>query len=104
MWIINAFLSAFFAGITAILSKMGLEDLSSHYVTALRTSVVLIFTWLMYFVTGSSMQGINTYNLTFILLSGVATGISWLCYYRALALADVSQVVPIGKLSTIFNQ
>ena len=103
MWIINAFLSAFFAGITAILSKMGLEDLSSHYVTALRTSVVLIFTWLMYFVTGSSMQGINTYNLTFILLSGVATGISWLCYYRALALADVSQVVPIDKLSTFLT-
>lgn len=103
MWIINAFLSAFFAGITAILSKMGLEDLSSHYVTALRTSVVLIFTWLMYFVTGSSMQGINTYNLTFILLSGLATGISWLCYYRALALADVSQVVPIDKLSTFLT-
>lgn len=103
MWIFNAFLSAFFAGVTSILSKIGLEDLSSHYVTALRTSVVLIFTWIMYFVTGSSMQGIHAYNMIFIVLSGLATGASWLCYFRALSLADVSQVVPIDKLSTFLT-
>lgn len=103
MWIINAFLSAIFAGMTSILSKMGLEDISSHYVTALRTSVVLVFTWVMYYVTGSSMQGINSYNFMFIVLSGFATGASWLCYYRALSLADVSQVVPIDKLSTFLT-
>ena len=79
MWLMNAFLSALFAGLTSILSKIGLEDLSSHYVTALRTSVVLIFTWIMYFLTGSSMEGLNAYNLTFIVLSGFATGASWLC-------------------------
>ena len=103
MWIINAFLSAFFAGMTAILSKIGLENISSHYVTALRTSLVLVFTWMMYYVTGSSMQGMNSYNFMFIVLSGFATGASWLCYYRALSLADVSQVVPIDKLSTFLT-
>ena len=103
MWIINAFLSAFFAGLTSILSKIGLEDLSSHYVTALRTTVVLLFTWLMYFITGSSLAGLTPYHLFFIILSGIATGMSWLCYYRALSLADVSQVVPIDKLSTFLT-
>ena len=103
MWLMNAFLSALFAGLTSILSKIGLEDLSSHHVTALRTSVVLIFTWIMYFLTGSSMEGLNAYNLTFIVLSGFATGASWLCYFRALSLADVSQVVPIDKLSTFMT-
>lgn len=103
LWILNAFLSAFFAGLTSILSKIGLEDISSHYVTALRTSVVLVFTWLMYFVTGSDFSGINETNLIYIILSGLATGASWLCYYRALALGDVSQVVPIDKLSTFLT-
>ena len=103
MWIINAFLSAFFAGLTSILSKIGLEDLSSHYVTALRTTVVLLFTWLMYFITGSSLAGLTPYHLFFIILSGIATGMSWLCYYRALSLGDVSQVVPIDKLSTFLT-
>lgn len=103
MWVINAFLSAFFAGITAVLSKIGLEGLSSHYVTALRTSLVLVLTWLMVFVTGSSLNGLHAENCFFIILSGMATGVSWLCYYRALSLADVSQVVPIDKLSTFFT-
>ena len=103
MWIMNAFLSALFAGATSILSKIGLDDISSHYVTALRTSIVLIFTWIMYFISGSSMNGINAHNLVFILLSGFATGASWLCYYRALSLADVTQVVPIDKLSTFLT-
>lgn len=103
MWIINAFLSAFFAGLTSILSKIGLEDLSSHYVTALRTSIVLLLTWLMYFLTGSSFSGLNSCHLFFILLSGIATGMGWLCYYRALSLGDVSQVVPIDKLSTFLT-
>ena len=74
MWLINAFLSAIFAGVTAVLSKMGLEDMSSHYVTALRTSVVLIFTWLMVWVSGSDFSGLNAQNLLFIVLSGIATG------------------------------
>jgi len=103
MWIINAFLSAFFAGLTSILSKIGLEDLSSHYVTALRTTVVLLFTWLMYFITGSSLAGLTPFHLFFIILSGIATGMSWLCYYRALSLGDVSQVVPIDKLSIVVS-
>lgn len=103
MWIINAFLSAIFAGLTSILSKIGLENISSHYVTALRTSVVVIFTWLMYFVSGSSFDGINAYNLTFIIMSGVATGLSWLCYFKALSMADVTQVAPIDKLCTFFT-
>lgn len=103
MWLINAFLSAFFAGVTSILSKIGLQDMDSHYVTALRTSIVLIFTWIMYIVTGSSMSGINAYNLIFIILSGIATGTSWLCYFKALSLADVTQVVPIDKLSTFLT-
>ncbi len=103
MWLLNAFLSAFFAGITSILSKIGLENISSHYVTAMRTSVVLIFTWLMVFITGSDFHGMSVYNLIFIILSGLATGVSWLCYYRALSLADVSQVAPIDKLSTFLS-
>lgn len=103
MWVINAFLSALFAGLTSILSKIGLDDLNSHFVTALRTSVVLLFTWLMYFVSGSTMQGINAYNLIFIILSGIATGVSWLCYFKALSMADVTQVAPIDKLSTFFT-
>ncbi|MFR7592017.1 MAG: EamA family transporter [Longibaculum sp.] len=103
MWLLNAFLSAFFAGITSILSKIGLENISSHYVTAMRTSVVLIFTWLMVLITGSDFHGMSIYNLIFIILSGLATGVSWLCYYRALSLADVSQVAPIDKLSTFLS-
>lgn len=103
MWIVNAFLSALFAGSTSILSKIGLDDISSHYVTALRTSIVLILTWFMYFISGSTMNGIDAHNLLFILLSGFATGASWLCYYRALSLADVTQVVPIDKLSTFLT-
>lgn len=103
MWIMNAFLSALFAGLTSILSKIGLEGVSSRYVTALRTTVVVVFTWLMFFVTGSSFAGIDRYNLMFIVLSGIATGASWLCYYRALSLGDVSQVVPVDKLSTFLT-
>lgn len=103
MWIVNAFLSALFAGLTSILSKMGLENISSHYATALRTSIVVLFTWLMYFLTNSSFAGINTYNLTFIIMSGIVTGLSWLCYFRALSMADVTQVSPIDKLSTFFT-
>ena len=103
MWVISALLSALFAGLTSILSKIGLDDLNSHFVTALRTSVVLLLTWLMYFISGSTMQGINTYNLIFIILSGIATGASWLCYFKALSMADVTQVAPIDKLSTFFT-
>lgn len=103
MWIINAFLSALFAGLTSILSKIGLEGLSSHYVTALRTSVVVIFTWIMYFITGSDFNGMTSSHMIFIVLSGIATGASWLCYYRALALGDVSEVVPVDKLSTFMT-
>lgn len=103
MWIMNAFLSALFAGLTSILSKIGLEDIDSHYVTALRTSLVLILTWMMYVITGSTMAGINVYNLFFIILSGIATGASWICYFKALSLADVTQVVPIDKLSTFLT-
>lgn len=105
MWIILAMGSAFFAGLTAILAKCGVKNADSNVVTALRTIVVLIFSWLMVFIVGSQgeMRSIDTKTLGFLVLSGLATGGSWLCYFKALQLGNVNKVTPIDKSSTILS-
>ena len=105
MWIVFAFVSALFAGLTSILAKIGLRDTDSTLATALRTIVVLAFSWLMVFVAGSQSQlsEISVSTLLFLVLSGLATGGSWLCYFRALQLGSVNQVAPIDKSSTILT-
>lgn len=105
MWILYAFGSAFFAGATSILAKIGVKDIDSHVATAIRTIVVLIFSWIMVFIVGSqgTIGNISGKTLTFLILSGFATGSSWLCYFKALQLGDVNKVVPIDKSSTILT-
>ena len=105
MWILYAFGSAFFAGATSILAKIGVKDVESHVATAIRTIVVLIFSWLMVFIVGSqgTIADISTRTFIFLILSGLATGASWLCYFKALQLGDVNKVVPIDKSSTILT-
>ena len=105
MWILYAFGSAFFAGATSILAKIGVKDIDSHVATAIRTIVVLIFSWIMVFIVGSqgTIGNISGKTLTFLILSGFATGASWLCYFKALQLCDVNKVVPIDKSSTILT-
>ena len=103
MWLIFAFGSAIFAGITSILAKCGIRKTDSTVATAIRTVVVLAFSWLMVFVAGSQSQisGIDGKTLLFLVLSGLSTGASWLCYYRALQDGPASVVVPIDKLSIL---
>lgn len=103
MWILFAFGSALFAGLTSILAKCGIRKTDSTVATAIRTIVVLIFSWLMVFVVGSqgTIPAIGGRTLLFLVLSGLATGASWLCYYRALQLGPASVVVPIDKLSIL---
>ena len=105
MWIIFALGSAFFAGLTAILAKCGIRKTDSTVATAIRTIVVLAFSWLMVFLVGSQSQlgSIGGRTLLFLVLSGLATGASWLCYFRALQLGDVNRVVPIDKSSTVLT-
>ena len=105
MWILYAFGSALFAGATSILAKIGIEKVDSHLATALRTIVVLVFSWLMVFIVGSQNQltAISIKSYVFLILSGMATGASWLCYFKALQLGDVNKVVPIDKSSTILT-
>ena len=105
MWIVVAFGSAFFAGVTSILAKCGIRKTDSTVATAIRTIVVLIFSWLMVFVVGSQKQigRIEGKTLLFLVLSGFATGASWLCYFKALQLGDINKVVPIDKSSTILT-
>lgn len=105
MWILYAFGSALFAGETSILAKIGIEEVDSHLATALRTIVVLVFSWLMVFIVGSQNQltAISIKSYVFLILSGMATGASWLCYFKALQLGDVNKVVPIDKSSTILT-
>lgn len=105
MWILYEFGSAFFAGATSILAKIGVKDVDSHVATAIRTIVVLIFSWLMVFIVGSqgTIADISTRTFIFLILSGLATGASWLCYFKALQLGDVNKVVPIDKSSTILT-
>lgn len=105
MWILFAFGSAFFAGITAILAKCGIRKTDSTVATAVRTIVVLLFSWLMVFVVGSQNQlgSIDPSTWLFLILSGLATGVSWLCYFRALQLGDINKVVPVDKSSVILT-
>lgn len=105
MWILAAVLSAFFAGITAILAKCGIKKTDSDVATAIRTIVVLLFAFLMTFITGSfnEINTISAKSLVFLVLSGLATGASWICYFKALSMGDVNKVVPIDKSSTIIS-
>ena len=105
MWVLYAFGSAFFAGITSILAKCGIKKTDSNVATAIRTIVVLIFSWIMVFVVKAQGQitAVSAKTWIFLMLSGVATGASWLCYFKALKLGDVNRVVPIDKSSTILT-
>lgn len=105
MWLIYAFGSAFFAGITAILAKCGIRRTDSTVATAVRTCVVLVFSWAMVLLTGTGGQlfHLQGRTLLFLLLSGLATGASWLCYFKALQLGDINKVVPIDKSSTVLT-
>lgn len=105
MWILFAFGSALFAGLTSVLAKCGIKKTDSDAATAIRTIVVLIFSWLMVWIVGSAptITGLSTKTWVFLILSGIATGASWLCYFRALQLGDVNKVVPIDKSSTILT-
>ena len=103
MWIIFAILSAVFAALTSILAKVGIEGVDSNLATAVRTIVVVIMAWAMVFITNtqSGLSQISRKSWIFLILSGIATGASWLCYYKAIQLGDVSRVVPIDKLSVV---
>lgn len=105
MWIVYAFGSAVFAGLTSILAKCGIRKTDSTVATAIRTIVVLIFSWLMVFLVGSQEQisSIGGKTLIFLILSGLATGASWLCYFKALQIGDINKVVPIDKSSTVLT-
>lgn len=105
MWLTAAVFSAVFAALTAILAKCGIRKTDSDVATAIRTAVVLVFAWIMVFVTGSAgtITQISPKSLVFLVLSGIATGASWICYFKALSLGDVNKVVPIDKSSTVLT-
>lgn len=105
MWLTAAVFSAVFAALTAILAKCGIRKTDSNVATAIRTAVVLVFAWIMVFVTGSAgtITQISPKSLVFLVLSGIATGASWICYFKALSLGDVNKVVPIDKSSTVLT-
>lgn len=103
-WLTWSLLSAFFAGLTAILAKIGIKGVDSNLATAVRTAVILIFAWSIALATGpaSAVLQFSRRTWLFLVLSGLATGLSWLCYFRALQLGDASKVAPIDKLSVVF--
>ena len=105
MWAIFAILSAIFAALTSILAKVGIEGVNSNLATAVRTIVVVLMAWFMVFVTGNQngIVDISKKSWIFLILSGLATGASWLCYYKALQLGETSKVVPIDKLSIVIT-
>ena len=105
MWFIFAILSAIFAALTSILAKIGIEGVNSNLATAVRTIVVVLMAWLMVFVTESQngLMDISKKSWIFLILSGLATGASWLCYYKALQIGEASKVVPIDKLSIVIT-
>ncbi|WP_336019052.1 EamA family transporter [Fusobacterium polymorphum] len=105
MWFIFAILSAIFAALTSILAKIGIEGVNSNLATAVRTIVVVLMAWFMVFITGNQngIVDINKKSWIFLILSGLATGASWLCYYKALQLGEASKVVPIDKLSIVIT-
>ena len=105
MWVLFAFGSALFAGVTSILAKCGIRHTDSNVATAIRTIVVLFFSWVMVFLTGAQggLTAVEAKTWVFLILSGLATGASWLCYFRALQLGDINKVVPIDKSSTVLT-
>ena len=105
MWLIFAILSAIFAALTSILAKIGIEGVNSNLATAIRTIVVVLMAWFMVFITGNQngIVDISKKSWIFLILSGLATGASWLCYYKALQLGEASKVVPIDKLSIVIT-
>lgn len=105
MWLVLALLSSIFAALTSILAKVGIEGVNSNLATAIRTAVVLIMAWGMVFLTNSQggISEINKKSWLFLILSGLSTGASWLCYYKALQIGDASKVVPVDKLSVVIT-
>lgn len=105
MWLLFALLSAVFAALTSILAKVGIEGVNSNLATAIRTAVVVVMAWGIVLFTGaqSGLSGISKKSWIFLILSGLATGASWLCYYKALQIGDISKVVPIDKLSVVIT-
>jgi len=105
MWVVFAILSAVFAALTSILAKIGIEGVNSNLATAIRTVVVVIMAWLLVFITKAQtgLSEISRKSWIFLILSGLATGASWLCYYKALQIGDASKVVPIDKLSVVIT-
>lgn len=105
MWALLAFGSAVFAALTSIFAKIGIENVDSHLATAIRTVVVVIMAWIIVFIVGSQsgISEISKRSWVFLILSGLSTGASWLCYYRALQIGEVSKVVPIDKLSVVIT-
>ena len=105
MWLLFAILSSVFAALTSILAKVGIEGVNSNLATAIRTAVVLIMAWGMVFLTNAQrgLSEISTKSWIFLILSGLATGASWLCYYKALQMGEASNVVPIDKLSVVIT-
>lgn len=105
MWKIYALLSALFASLTAIFAKIGVKDVDSNLATAIRTTIILILTWGIVAASGqmSAIKNIGRYTWVFLILSGIATGLSWLCYFKAIQLGDVSRIAPIDKLSVAFT-
>ena len=105
MWFVFALLSAIFAALTSILAKVGIDGVNSNLATAIRTVVVVVMAWGMVFLTNAQngITGISRKSWIFLILSGLATGASWLCYYKALQIGDASKVVPIDKLSVVIT-
>ena len=105
MWVVFALLSAVFAALTSIFAKIGIENVNSNLATAIRTVIVLVMAWLIVFATGKHQQivDISTKSWVFLVLSGLATGLSWLCYFYALQIGEVSKVVPVDKFSVVIT-
>lgn len=105
MWLLFAILSSVFAALTSILAKVGIENVNSNLATAIRTVVVLLMSWAMVFITNtqSGITEISKKSWAFLILSGLATGASWLCYYKALQMGEASKVVPVDKLSVVLT-
>lgn len=105
MWVVYALLSAIFAALTSILAKIGIKDINSNLATAIRTVVVLIMAWGIVFITGTQHQvsNIGSKSWLFLILSGIATGLSWLFYYKALQIGEASKVIPVDKFSVVIS-
>ncbi len=105
MWILYALLSAFFAGLTTIFAKIGIQNINSNLAVAIRTIIVLVMAWSIVFFTGKQNEIVNISqkNLIFLIFSGIATGLSWIFYYKALQIGEASKVIPIDKLSLVFG-